>query len=106
MQNSEPPLKVGDYGSYGELATRVMPEDLRAVFMPSLAALLDGAEEIKGAPLTEEEVLRIRDGAKAVVIFADVAAATEAERGYTEVDPANAWESWQTLRDGHKMGSG
>jgi hypothetical protein len=43
--------------------------------MPSLAALLDRVKELKGSPLTESEVARIRDAAVAVVTQADAAVA-------------------------------
>jgi hypothetical protein len=98
MGHNQPALQPGEHGTYGDLVDRALPEGLRPLFMPSLAALLGQAEALKGAPLTEPEVLRIRDGAQAVVTHADVALAVEAERGYAEVDPANAWESWQALR--------
>lgn len=68
--------------------------------MPSLAALLTRAEELKGAPLTEDQVNRVRDMAQAVVTRADAAAATVLQRGYAEVDPTNPWASWQALRFG------
>src|SRR5262249_19807580 len=70
------PLKAGEGGPYGELSARPLPDGLAVVFMPSLAALLDGAERIKGSPLSEEQVLRIRDAALVVVAPADVVALT------------------------------
>jgi hypothetical protein len=84
------PLKEGDHGPYGTLTGR-LPEGLALLFMPSLAGLLAGAEDLKGSPLTEEQVIRVRDAANAVVTPADVAAAVVKERGYAEVDPADAW---------------
>ena len=100
MDQMEQPLTEGDGGPYGDLARRVLPEGLVLVFMPSLAALLDQAEELAGAPLTEAQVLRIRDAALAVVTPAQVAAAVEQSRGYAEVDAAQPWESWQAIRGG------
>jgi hypothetical protein len=94
------PLKEGDGGPYGDLMVRPLPGGLAVVFMPSLAALLDRAEQIKEAPLAEEQVLRIRDAALVVVTFADVAALTVEQRGYEEVDPADPWRSWQSIRRG------
>jgi hypothetical protein len=100
MENLKQPLKEGDHGPYGELAIRPLPDGLTLLFMPSLAALLERAEQLKGAPLSEDQVSRVRDAAQAVVTQADVAAAVVAQRGYAEVDPARAWESWQALRAG------
>ena len=98
MTSSEQALKEGEGGPYGDLAGRPLPVGLSILFIPALAALLARAEELKGAPLTEDQVLGVRDGAKAVVTPADVAAAVVAQRGYAEVDPLRAWESWQSLR--------
>jgi hypothetical protein len=53
---------------------------------------------LSGAPLTEAQVIRIRDEALVVVAPADVVAATVQQRGYAEVDADNPWESWQALR--------
>jgi hypothetical protein len=66
--------------------------------MPAPAPLLEQAEELKGGPLTEAEVLRIRDNAVCVTVPGDVAAAVEAERGYRDLDPADCWEQWLALR--------
>jgi hypothetical protein len=93
----ERPLKPGEGGPYGGLVTRPMPPDLAVIFMPSLAALLAEAEHIKGSPLTEEQVIRIRDEALVVVAPTDVLAATVQQRGYPEVDAAHPWESWQAI---------
>ena len=103
VENTGRPLKEGDHGPYGELAGRTLPDGLAFLFMPSLAALLDRAEQLKGAALTEEQVLRVRDAALVVVTPADVASATEAERGYAEVDRANPWASWQAIREGGRQ---
>jgi hypothetical protein len=44
-----------------------MPPGLVMLFIPSLATLLARAEQLKGGPLTEEEVFGIRDAACVVV---------------------------------------
>jgi hypothetical protein len=94
------PLKGGDHGAYADLAARALPEGLVIQFIPSLAALLTRAEQLKGAPLTESEVARVRDAAPAIVSRADAAEAVTESRGYADVDPANVWESWQAVRGG------
>lgn len=93
-------LKKGDHGCYHDLASRHRAEDLAILFMPSLAALLGYAEQIKAIPLSEEEVIRIRDSAVVVATKADVAAAVAKQRGYPDVDAADPWKSWQTMRVG------
>src|SRR4051812_42877998 len=92
------PLHEGDHGPYGSLAPRPLPGGLAIMFVPALSALLTRAEQIKGSPLTEDHVLRVRDVAVAVVTRADAAAATIERRGYPEVDPADAWQGWQAIR--------
>jgi hypothetical protein len=98
VDDVERPLTTGEGGPYGALAARPMPPGLAVIFMPSLAALLAEAERITGSPLTEEQVVRIRDKALVVVAPADAVAATVQQRGYAEVDAANPWESWQAIR--------
>jgi hypothetical protein len=93
MSDPGEPLREGEGGPYGRLAGRPLPDGLVVVFMPSLVALLAGAERIKGDPLTEGQVLRIRDAAQAVVTSPGPAAAVEQERGYADVDPADPWET-------------
>lgn len=73
-------------------------QPLVPVFMPALAPLMIEAEEIKGAPLTEAEVLRIRDHALCVMTPLDVARAMVESRGYEDLDPENCWAEWQALR--------
>jgi uncharacterized protein YeaC (DUF1315 family) len=74
-------------------------EQLIPVFIPALAPLLVRAEQLKGAPLTEEEVLRVRDNAICVMMTAQQKAATEEQRGYQDIDPENCWAEWQELRE-------
>lgn len=71
--------------------------DLVIVFMPSLAGLLLAAEDEKGAPLSYDEVLEIRDGAVCMRMPRQAAAQLAAERG-EDIDPENCWHDWQLLR--------
>lgn len=93
-------VKEGDHGCYCDLASGRRGDDLSIVFMPSLAALLEYAEQLKRIPLSEEEVVRIRDQAVVVATKADVAAAVVEQRGYPDVDAADPWRSWQAMRKG------
>jgi hypothetical protein len=81
VDSNDQPLKEGDHGPYGTLSGRPLPDGLAFSFMPSLAALLTRAEELRGAPLTEEQVILIRDASQAVVTRADAADATAEQRG-------------------------
>lgn len=76
------------------------PKDdpLCLVFVPALVALLYNAERQKGEPLTEAEVITIRDSATCITLPFSVATETEKERGYPDIVAENAWSDWQTMR--------
>jgi hypothetical protein len=76
------------------------------VFMPALGALLVRAEHLKGSPLTEAEVLAIRDKAHSVTVTAEQARGIDEARGYADLDPQNAWAEWQQLRSDLAGGEG
>ena len=67
--------------------------------MPSLAALLTRAQQLAGAALTEDQVLRIRDASVVMVVGHDQVRAVEEERGYVDIDAANAWRNWLRLQE-------
>jgi hypothetical protein len=75
-----------------------MSEKLIITCIPSLVSTLLRHERDKGAPLTEEEVLQIRDNAPAVALPVDAAASMERERGYRDIDLDRCWEEWQHIR--------
>ncbi|KAF6685231.1 MULTISPECIES: hypothetical protein [Pantoea] len=64
------------------------------LFIPSLISLLVSKAEEKGSPLTEEEVLDIRDNATAIVTDAEGVLAVAERRGYQDIDPEHCWEEW------------
>lgn len=72
--------------------------DVELVFIPSLMALLHSEEDRKGAPLTEREVLAIRDKASCMAMDPRAAQTMERSRGYADIDPERAFEHWQMLR--------
>ncbi len=73
-------------------------EHLHIVPVPSLVATLLRAEQDKGEPLTEEEVLKIRDGCPSVAMTDEMLSKVVARRGYDDIDPEHAWEEWQGIR--------
>lgn len=75
-----------------------MTDDLVPSFVPALIAVLLNRENAKGEPLTEQEVLEIRDGAAAMMVPRSMARAMAASRGYDDIDPENVWAVWQRLR--------
>ncbi|MRT26943.1 hypothetical protein GJV14_23545 [Enterobacteriaceae bacterium RIT697] len=64
------------------------------VFVPSLIALLLSKADEKGSPLTELEVLDIRDNATAIYVDAEAPLSMSESRGYRDIDPENCWAEW------------
>lgn len=76
-----------------------MPDDqLVLVAIPPLVTILLHHERKKGGPLTEEEVLAIRDGAVCMTMPLGVAAQMADKRGYDDIRLENAWEDWLAVR--------
>ena len=76
----------------------MIQNDLLALFMPALCVLLVSAEDAKGSPLNETEVLRIRDAAAVMMVTRDHFNRMAESRGFADVDPKNCWYDWQMLR--------
>src|SRR5271154_4566556 len=79
------------------------PEDdpadpLCLVIIPALVAILLNAENEKGSPLTEAEVIALRDKAECIAMPASVAAEVESKRGYPDIGAEAAWVEWQRVR--------
>ena len=68
------------------------------VIVPALVAVLLNKEREKGAPLTEAEVIAIRDSCAAIAMTREQHLEVIAARGYLDIDPENAWEAWQEAR--------
>lgn len=75
-----------------------MMEELCLVFIPALSVVLQSAEMNKGSPLTEPEVLKIRDEATCIVLPFGVALKAENERGFRDIVAEDCWNEWQRLR--------
>ncbi len=73
-------------------------EGLTPVFVPPLAALLTREESEKGRPLTEAEVLAIRDEAVCIMVPNEKIPQLDEARGYVDIDPRNCWADWNMLR--------
>lgn len=73
-------------------------ENLVAVFSPPLALMLARAEELKGSPLTREDVMRIRDNSPCLMVTAEAAEEMMRKRGFRDVEPENCWADWHRLR--------
>ena len=73
-------------------------EQLCLVFIPALVAVLHHSEQAKGAPLTESEVLDIRDRAVCMTMSLSAALRMEEKRGYADIVAEDCWEQWQQAR--------
>jgi hypothetical protein len=92
------PLRHERSGPYAELIARDNPDGLIVVFMPSLYSWLSQAERVKGAALSSTEVTRIRDASPAIAVTAEQAKRLNADRGYADVDPQNAYGDWERMK--------
>ena len=68
------------------------------VFIPALVAVLKAAENAKGAPLDEDEVLTIRNRAAVMTVRRSTAIQLADKRGYPDISPEHAWEDWCAVR--------
>ncbi len=76
-----------------------MSEDkLVLTFIPALVSVMLNQENAKGSPLTENEVLKIRDKAIVIALPEKEALAVAEQRGYQDIDPDHCWEQWQEAR--------
>lgn len=96
--DEKPAQKGGAVATYQSCKAEKAEKPLEIVFIPALAPLLVRAEKLKGAPLSEAEVLRIRDDAACVVVPPAQKEALEQKRGYRDLDPENCWAEWGELR--------
>jgi len=68
------------------------------VHVPALVAVLLNAENGRGRPLTEAEVLDITETAEAMVVRPQDIPVLVETRGYEDIDPENVWREWQEFR--------
>jgi hypothetical protein len=73
-------------------------EDFVITCVPSLVAALLRREMDKGSPLTEEDVVAIRDGCVAITMPRHAVAKVAEARGYADIDPERCWDEWQRVR--------
>ena len=73
-------------------------EQLAPIPIPALIAILLKSEHEKGSPLTEDEVLRIRDNAACIMLSLSAKNELEESRGYPDISQEYVWEQWQEAR--------
>ncbi len=75
-----------------------MEEDLIITPVPALVAVLLAKEREKGGALTREEVEEITDKAVCIGMPRHARKKVDEARGYEDIDPEQAWEQWQNVR--------
>jgi len=73
-------------------------DQLCLVFVPALVTILLRAERTAGRPLTEPEVIAIRDKAACIALPVSEAALMESSRGYPDIVAEAVWPEWQSAR--------
>jgi hypothetical protein len=79
-------------------------EPLVPVPIPALGVLLLNLEKKKGEALTEAEVLDARDKAVCMMMRLSQKQALDEKRGYSDINPENAWAEWLVFREEMKRG--
>ncbi len=74
-------------------------EQIVPVPIPAFVTLLIAAEKSKGTPLTENEVIEIRDNMVCMNMKVSAIKALVENRGYEDLDPENPWEEWCSFRE-------
>lgn len=74
------------------------PNTTVLVFIPALVALLAHAERTLSRPMTQAEVLLLRDKASCIAMSHEMAAAAEEARGYSDIVAEDVWNEWQAVR--------
>lgn len=75
-----------------------MDDDLIITPVPALVAVLLAMEREKGVALTREEVEEITHRAECIAMPRHARKKVVEARGYEDIDPEEAWEQWQKVR--------
>lgn len=78
----------------------MVEQDARLVItpVPALVDVLMLKEKEKGSPLTEAEVVEIRDKAVCIALPLSERVKMDEVRGHADLDPDNVWKQWQEIR--------
>lgn len=97
--------RMSVFGWFGREKNEAASSDAKTVkvYLNPLHAMLGAAEKKKGSPLTEVEVLHIRDTTVAIDMTPAQAekfyASLDAQMPIGRLDPARLWEQWQEVRN-------
>jgi len=102
--NDQQALVDNVYTNFATVRQRAgMPEPKVLVFINPLVMLLAARERQKGSPLSETEVLKVRDEAACTKMPISQAeqfyAALDAQMQIPRLDPERVWEQWQAVRE-------
>jgi hypothetical protein len=78
-------------------------EPLIPVHVPALVQMLILKEREKGSPLTRDEVNEIRDNGGCIMLPQSEALKLAEGRGHQDIDPDNAWDQWQAVRENLRL---
>ena len=93
------------FGWFGRKGNETIGSDAKTVrvYLNPLHAMLGAAEKQKGSPLTQAEVLHVRDTTVSIDMTPQQAetfyASLDAQMPIGRLDPARVWEEWQEVRD-------
>ncbi len=84
----------------GPPATNGRPQaKLRMNFVPPLRALLEAARDKKGAALSDDEVLSLRDQGVCIAMEPGAVRELERSRGYVDLDAERVLECWHAIEE-------
>ncbi len=69
------------------------------IAIPSLASILVAGETKKGSPLSQAEVLQIRDRATCKFVSLSARRKLDEDRGYIDINYENVWDEWRKIRE-------
>lgn len=75
-----------------------LPEGCEWAYVPALIDILARVEMVRGLPLSEDEVITLRDAATVIAVPEGGRDRAAAARGYPDVEPAHVWRDWQQVR--------
>lgn len=73
-------------------------DPLIPVPIPALGVLLINLEKQKGVPLSESEVIEVRDKAVCMMLPLSAKVQMDEKRGYRDIDLENVWEEWLAFK--------
>jgi hypothetical protein len=92
---------VGSYRELvgpGRLDLPTTDDPVVPVYIPPLVTMLWNLEKRQGDPLSEAQVVAMRDEAVCMTMRRSIAQRMAESRGYDDIDPEDVWHQWQVAR--------